>query len=80
MPRPPPRLQDYANGFLYGLEKLWAFHNYHGFPKGSSVQMNPKVGVECAGRGRGLRVGQARESGWMLHSCVTCRPPKHDSL
>lgn len=42
-PSPSPLAQDYANGFLYGLEKLWAFHNYHGFPKDKELEIQPKV-------------------------------------
>ena len=42
-PRPCP-LQDYFDGdSLYGLEKFWAFHHYTGFPKGSGLEMEPRV-------------------------------------
>lgn len=45
-----PRLQDFENGSLYGLEKLWAFHHYTGFPKDQpNLQMVPKVGWLWAG-------------------------------
>ena len=48
-PRPPccPAVpQDFEGGSLYGLEKLWAFHHYTGFPKDQpELQILPKVGL-----------------------------------
>lgn len=41
-----------SHEFLYGLEKFWAFHHYHGFPEGSDAEIHPKVtreGVASAG-------------------------------
>jgi len=38
-----PLLQDYENGSLYGMEKFWAFHHYHGLPKSSGLEINSKV-------------------------------------
>jgi hypothetical protein len=37
-------LRDYrALGKTYGLEKFWAFHHYHGFPKDCDLKMNDEV-------------------------------------
>lgn len=37
--------QDFEGGSLYGLEKLWAFHHYTGFPRDQpNLEMLPKVG------------------------------------
>jgi hypothetical protein len=37
-------LRDYKQmGKTYGLEKFWAFHHYHGFPKDSKLQMHTEV-------------------------------------
>jgi hypothetical protein len=37
-------LVDYESyDSLYGLEKLWAFHYYAGFPKDESLEIDPKV-------------------------------------
>ena len=47
---PAEPLQDFEGGSLYGLEKLWAFHHYTGFPRDQpGLEMIPKVG--------GCRVG-----------------------
>lgn len=37
-------LRDYKQmGKTYGLEKFWAFHHYHGFPKDSKLEMHAEV-------------------------------------
>ncbi len=36
-------LQDFEDGHLYALEKFWAFHQYSGLPKDTTVTINPKV-------------------------------------
>ena len=37
-------LREYQRqGKTYGLEKFWAFHSYHGFPKGSALEMHSEV-------------------------------------
>lgn len=36
-------LAEYSKGQLYGLEKFWAFHHYHGLPAGCSLGVNPEV-------------------------------------
>ena len=36
-------MQDFEEGHLYALEKLWAFHQYSGLPKGTDMTINPKV-------------------------------------
>jgi hypothetical protein len=39
-------LRDYKSlGKTYGLEKFWAFHHYHGFPKNCDLKMNPEVRI-----------------------------------
>ncbi|CAG9462764.1 unnamed protein product [Pedinophyceae sp. YPF-701] len=32
-----------SHSFLYGLEKFWAYHHYHGLPKGCGVAMDPDL-------------------------------------
>lgn len=46
-----PVPQDYENGQLYGLEKFWAFHHYHGLPEDSGVEIDPKVRLRAAAVG-----------------------------
>ncbi len=36
-------MQDFEDGHLYALEKMWAFHQYSGFPKGTKMTINSKV-------------------------------------
>lgn len=37
-------LKDFEGGSLYGLEKLWAFHHYTGFPRDQpSLEMHPQL-------------------------------------
>jgi hypothetical protein len=37
-------LRDYrALGKMYGLEKFWAFHHYHGLPKGLDLDMHAEA-------------------------------------
>ena len=47
-PRPLPctcdhHPQDYKRNQLYGLEKFWAFHHYHGFPPDTKLEITPEV-------------------------------------
>ena len=58
-------MQDFEDGSLYGLEKLWAFHHYTGFPPGEDIQMQPTV------RERGVPAWHAASLARLYRPCLT---------
>jgi la-related protein 1 len=62
-------LKDFEGGSLYGLEKLWAFHHYTGFPKDQpNLEMLPKLKQLLSEEFRNLDDFKAKASQYKPHN------------